>query len=203
MHGLHTTRDRPLHLGEDRPGNQVWGHASRQRVPILGGLGVCVRALRDLPGSSASAEPPIRFNSCAALRWRSLSIHGLVEYLSALVSGGSGRWSPYFRALYHFEAAISQLYLAYDGARKRLGGDYFASGDGSDLDRLNRVYNAGKHQIAKADQTLWITNDGVGSDDASILFVEIEDLLRSYARITNRITNQELAPDAADGAARS
>ena len=118
-----------------------------------------------------------------------------VEYLSALVSGGPGRWSPYFRALYHFEAAISQLYLAYDGARRKLGGEYFKSGDDSNLDRLNKVYNASKHQIATAEQTLWITNDGVCSDDASIAFVEIEDLLRSYGQIADRITNQKHAPD--------
>lgn len=119
------------------------------------------------------------------------------EYLSDLVIGGPGRWSPYFRALYHFEAAISQLYLAYDGARKKLGQDYFASGDGSDLDRLNIIYNASKHQTASAEQTLWITNNGVCANGASISFVELEKLLRSYARIANRITNQvPESPDA-------
>jgi hypothetical protein len=118
------------------------------------------------------------------------------DHLSDLVSGGPRRWSPYFRALYHFEAAISQLYLAYDGARKKLGNDYFDSGDGSDLDRINKIYNASKHQIASAEQTLWITDDGVCADDTSISFVELEQLLRSYARIANRITNQE--PEAKD-----
>src|SRR5882724_5945032 len=42
-----------------------------------------------------------------------------VENLEDLIGEGPGRWSPYFRSLYHFEAAISQLYLAYDGARKK------------------------------------------------------------------------------------
>jgi hypothetical protein len=113
------------------------------------------------------------------------------EYLSALVSGGPGRWAPYFRALYHFEAAISQLYLAYDGARKKLKRSYFSGGDGSNLGQLNNVYNASKHQLANAEQTLWITNDGVCTDAASISFVELEELLRSFARIANRITNQD------------
>ena len=113
------------------------------------------------------------------------------DHLSDLVSGGSGRWSPYFRALYHFEAAISQLYLAYDGVRKKLGNDYFACGDGSDLDRLNKIFNASKHQLASAEQTLWITNDGVCADGTSISFVELEQLLRSYGRIATRISNQE------------
>jgi hypothetical protein len=118
------------------------------------------------------------------------------NHLSDLVSGGPRRWSPYFRALYHFEAAISQLYLAYDGARKKLGNNYFASDDGSDLDRINKIYNASKHQIASAEQTLWITDDGVCADGTSISFVELEQLLRSYARIANRVTNQE--PEAKD-----
>lgn len=119
------------------------------------------------------------------------------EYLADLIAGGSGRWSPYFRALYHFEAAISQLYLAYDGARKKIANDYFASGDGSDLDRLNKIYNASKHQIATAEQTLWITNDGVCAEDASISFAELEELLRSCAHIANRITNQSDEPHGA------
>lgn len=119
------------------------------------------------------------------------------EYLSDLVTGETGRWSPYFRALYHFEAAISQLYLAYDGARKKIEANYFAGGDGSDLDRLNKIYNASKHQIATAEQTLWITNDGVCADDASISFAELEELLRSCAQIANRITNQAAEPHGA------
>jgi hypothetical protein len=112
------------------------------------------------------------------------------DHLSDLVTGGPRQWSPYFRALYHFEAAISQLYLAYDGARKKLGNNYFASGDCSDLDRLNKIYNASKHQIASAEQSLWITDDGVCADGTSFSFVELEELMRSYARIANRITNQ-------------
>ena len=116
------------------------------------------------------------------------------ENLADLLSGGPGRWSPYFRALYHFEAAISQLYLAYDGARKKLESNHFTGGDGSELDRLNKVWNASKHQIASAEQTLWITNDSVCADDASISFVELEELLRSYGRIATGIINQQAGP---------
>ena len=110
------------------------------------------------------------------------------EHLADFVTTGPRQWSPYFRALYHFESAISQLYLAYDGAREKLGKNYFVSGDDSDLDRLNKIYNASKHQIANAEQSLWITDDGVCAAGASISFVELEQLLRSYARIANLIT---------------
>jgi hypothetical protein len=83
-----------------------------------------------------------------------------VECLKDLVGGGQGRWSPYFRTLYYFEAAIAQLYLAYDNMREKLGQNEFQSGDGSVLDRLNKVFNASKHDIAATEQPVWLTNEG-------------------------------------------
>ena len=123
------------------------------------------------------------------------------DQLHYLVNSSQHRWSPYFSALYHFEAAISLLYLAYDGTRKQLQDKFFTGGDGSDLDRLNKIYNASKHQIASGEQTLWITNDGVNADGTSISFVELEDLMRDYGRIADRIINLEVEP--ATGAERT
>ena len=114
-----------------------------------------------------------------------------VAFLRNFVNGNSASLSTYFRALHHFEAAISQLYLAYDASRKMLSKDYFVTGDGSGFERLNRLYNDSKHVAAAADQPLWISNDGIHSERASVLFSEIEQLLRSYASIANRLTNQE------------
>jgi hypothetical protein len=171
---------------------------------------------KEFPGSAAwvstfglcvifQDQPPAQNRACALQFVRRVEM-AFAEYsratshLSDLVTGGLGRWSPYFCALYHFEAAISQLYLAYDGARKKLGNDYFARDDGSDLDRLNKIFNAGKHQIASCEQTVWITDDGVCADDgAAISFVELEQLMRSYARIANRMTNQEPDPTRSTG----
>jgi len=113
-----------------------------------------------------------------------------VECLNDLVGGGQGRWSPYYRTLYYFEAAIAQLYLAYDNARKRVGRDDFVSGDGSVLDRLNKVFNSCKHELAGSDQVAWLTNDGVSTSKSSVTFAELEDLLRQYGRMANKITNQ-------------
>ena len=113
-----------------------------------------------------------------------------VECLEDLVGGGQGRWSPYYRTLYYFEAAIAQLYLAYDNMRKKLGQNDFKSGDGSELDRLNRVFNASKHHIATSEQAVWLTNEGVSTNDGSVTFAELEDRLRQYGRMADQITNQ-------------
>ena len=48
-----------------------------------------------------------------------------------LIKDGHGRWSPYFTALTHFEAAVAQLYLALDSVRKLRTHDFFRKGDGS------------------------------------------------------------------------
>lgn len=113
-----------------------------------------------------------------------------VECLKDLVGGGQGRWSPYYRTLYHFEAAIAQLYLAYDNVRKKLGRNDFANGDGSVLDRLNKVFNSSKHDLACSEQVAWLTNAGVCTSESSVTFAELEDLLRQYGRMANKITNQ-------------
>ncbi|MGE3842910.1 MAG: hypothetical protein AB7I50_15150 [Vicinamibacterales bacterium] len=113
-----------------------------------------------------------------------------VKCLEDLIGDGPGRWSPYYRTLYHFEAAIAQLYLAYDNMRKRLGQNGFESGDGSVLDRLNKVFNASKHEPASSEQAVWLTNEGVSANESTVAFVELEALLRKYGRLADTITNQ-------------
>jgi hypothetical protein len=118
----------------------------------------------------------------------------LVEYgngraaLQDLVSEHRGRWSPYFRALSYFEAAIGQLYQAYDYSRKLIDKPLFASNDGSPLQRLNRIYNTAKHELPTDEQPVWITNHGLEAKDASITFAEIEELLRVCARLSETLT---------------
>lgn len=111
------------------------------------------------------------------------------EALQDLISGSRGRWSPYFRALYHFEAAIAQLYQAYDCSRKALKTALFVSKDGSPLDRLNNIYNTDKHKLAVQDQPVWLTNDGIETADAKLSFSELEELMRSCGRIAVKLTS--------------
>ena len=110
------------------------------------------------------------------------------EELRSFVSRNGGVWSPYFRALYHFEAAVAQLYQVFDYSRKVLDTKLFDGSDGSPLSRLNLIYNTSKHQLAEADLPIWITNEGIESADSKLAFSEMEDLLRSAARIATKLT---------------
>lgn len=111
------------------------------------------------------------------------------EVLQSFVSANEGQWSPYFRALYHVEAAISQLYQAFDLSRKKLDTKLFDTNDGSPLSRLNEIYNTSRHQLATEDQPIWITNQGVETETHGISFPELEELLRSCARIATKLTS--------------
>lgn len=120
------------------------------------------------------------------------------EELSGFVSQHDGKWSLYFQSLHHFEAAIIQLYLAHDYARKKLDIKLFDGDDGSPLSRLNTVYNKIKHQVAEEDQTIWITNEGIECDECKLTFAEIEDILRTLAKLNNRILHPK-KPDLSPG----
>jgi len=113
-----------------------------------------------------------------------------------LVKDGHGRWSPYFKALNHLEVTIGQLYVAMDSARKRTGRDFFKSGDGSVEDKLNRLYNASKHQIAANELPMWLSNLSVHSSDTLVTFEEIEDYMLKMAGIVKGLLNREVALNA-------
>jgi hypothetical protein len=102
---------------------------------------------------------------------------------------GNPRWSPYYRALHHMEVAVALLYQAYDVGRKATDKDYFEKGDGSPLQRLNRIYNSSKHIRAIADGPVWLSNQGVCTADTVLLFSEFEGLAREAARIVEGILN--------------
>ena len=111
----------------------------------------------------------------------------------ALVKDGHGRWSPYFKALSHLEVTIGQLYVAMDSARKRTGCDFFKRGDGTVEDKLNRLYNASKHQIAADELPVWFSNFGVHSSDVLVTFEEIEGYMLKMASMVKGLLNREVA----------
>lgn len=111
----------------------------------------------------------------------------------ALVMDGHGRWSPYFKALSHLEVTIGQLYMAMDSARKMAGRDFFKRGDGSVEDKLNRLYNVSKHQIAADELPMWFSNLGVHSSDSLITYKETEDYMLKMAGIVEGLLYREVA----------
>lgn len=110
-----------------------------------------------------------------------------------LVKDGHGRWSPYFAALNNFEVTVAQLYLALDSIRKHAKRDFFKNGDGSFEERLNRIYNATKHQLAGSELPVWFTNEGIACTQSSLSFSEIEDFMQKMAAVVKGLCNRDIA----------
>lgn len=102
--------------------------------------------------------------------------------LLGLVTEHRTQWSPYFRALSYFEDSAVHLYQAFASHMKMSGKRFFKGRDGSPLQRLNVLYNAVKHASAGSEQPIWITDEGLHSEEAVISFIEFEELLRECAR---------------------
>lgn len=129
-----------------------------------------------------------------------------VEYCLArqqvleLVKDGHARWSPYFRALNHFEIAIGQLYMAMNSVHKKANHKFFESGDGSFEENLNLIYNTGKHQIAQGELPVWFSDTGIHTSNATLLFEEIEDYMLKMAGVVKGLHNREVAIQALNDA---
>ncbi len=110
-----------------------------------------------------------------------------------LINDGTGRWSPYYVALTHFEVAVSQLCMALDSVRKLSGHDFYKTGDGSFEESLNYLYNAGKHQLAANELPLMLTNVGLECKSAKLTFGEIEDFMLTMAGVARGLYDSEMA----------
>jgi hypothetical protein len=100
--------------------------------------------------------------------------------------------SAYFRCLRKFESAVTALYQAFDFARKALGMKLFEKGGGSPYDRLNWIYNKTKHgNPEKLPQghlhAVWLRNEGLFTDEASLAFHELEDMIHQVGRIADKL----------------
>lgn len=120
----------------------------------------------------------------------------LIEYLPT----PSNVISPYFRALLGFEICISQCYQGYELLMKATGEKIFTAGDGSDAERLRNLYIHCKHMDLKikggkmptgATATIWITNQGLESDEAALSFDELLEVLSEMGRIAEQVSKIE------------
>ena len=110
--------------------------------------------------------------------------------------------SLYFQALSHFEIAVTQLYQAYDFYRK-LGKKIesketklFEKGDGSSLEKLNRLSNISKHLETSSTipegnlHHVWISNKGICASGVTMSFTELADLVKEYVvALANAFSN--------------
>ena len=113
-------------------------------------------------------------------------------------------------ALSRFENCVGQIYKAHMLlknvlAEKRL----FEKDDRSPLDRLNKIYNAGKHAesvIASGElpesftTPVWITNQGLSSIPASVTFVELEAMLSDLSKCAGHLSNPPVPSPAVEAA---
>jgi hypothetical protein len=105
----------------------------------------------------------------------------------------------YFKALRHLENTVAALYQGYDLARNALSTELFQKNDDSTLERLNFIYNNGRH-FSPADlpagdlHAVWIANDGLHTRKKSVTFDELTEFLRDMGRIATGISTGTHAP---------
>lgn len=106
--------------------------------------------------------------------------------------------SLYFQGLSHFEIAVTQLYQAYDfwrqlgKKRESKETNLFKTGDGSPLQKLNRLYNVSKHlepsTIPEGNlHHVWISNNGICASEVTMSFTELADLVKEYVAVANAL----------------
>jgi hypothetical protein len=94
--------------------------------------------------------------------------------------------SGYFKMLRHLENCIAALWQGLDFG---INGKLFIQGDGSFYERLNWLYNKGRHfnpeelQQSGDLHRLWISNDGLHSQDHAVTFTELSDAIKFLADI--------------------
>ena len=109
------------------------------------------------------------------------------------------RPSVYFRTLRHLEASLAALWQGLDFGRRAVGVDLFARGDATVYERINWLYNKGRHfdqtsLPAGALHPLWLTNDSICSHEHSVTFEEVRDALRLLGRVASRIAKGQFEP---------
>jgi hypothetical protein len=117
---------------------------------------------------------------------------GRTNLLAHVEEPRSDHIAIYFRALAHFEQCVAVLYQASLFWKQLTGGNnLFTSGDGSFLDRVNKIYNVSHHmderivtdQVLTQDPTtqVWLLNDGIACNEAkasvAITFTELRQEL--------------------------
>lgn len=119
----------------------------------------------------------------------------LAAYLSAKNVG----ITHYSRCLYAFENCIAMSYQAFLLLRQLVPDkpSLFERGDGSVLQRMDRVYNASKHAdefIANGGRyppngtlPVWLVTTGIESVDCVLTFAELAEEIEALARIAKQL----------------
>jgi hypothetical protein len=113
----------------------------------------------------------------------------------------------YLKALLNFELCVAQCYQGLEMLKAASGKPFFVSGDDSDGERPNKLYNASKHADERIDKgalptdataPIWVTNEGLESNEAKLKFAELFEMLRQMGTLADRLsTLSPMAPEAA------
>jgi hypothetical protein len=119
-------------------------------------------------------------------------------HLSALVRDRKSI-SLYFRCLRRFESTLAMTYQALNLLRKAAGIKLFEKGDGSPYARANLIYRRVRHADPQALppghlHPVWLRNEGLFTDSASLTFDELADLVRQISRIADKLAKGEPPP---------
>ena len=100
--------------------------------------------------------------------------------------------SGYFKMLRHMESCIAALWQGFEFSRRALQTKLFEKEDGSVYERLNWLYNVGRHfdpqDLPSGDlHRLWISNNGLNSREHSVTFVELRDAIKFLAGMVEQI----------------
>ena len=136
-----------------------------------------------------------------------LAREALSQFAEAL-KVGPRKTSLYFRALHFFEVCLAMQWQAISLFARLSPEKPFKKGDGSDYEKLNRIYNESKHYDPAGLppnllHAVWITNEGISIQDVCLTFGELEGLLVELGNIADHASScgwdKPKPPDAQSG----
>lgn len=113
------------------------------------------------------------------------------ESMCVAASGPRRKPSVYFSVLRHCEACLAATWQSLEFGRKGLGQKLFDKGDGSAYERLNAVYNTGRHFDPEALPSgalhaIWLADEHVRTHEHTLHLDELRDLVRMLGRIASQ-----------------
>lgn len=113
-------------------------------------------------------------------------------YLDEFICNGR-HISPYFRAMSHLEVCLYSVYQCHEFTRKETKKDFFTTGDGSVLEKLNRIYSISKHLQKSTMQPnqlhlFWFTDIGLSSSEAAVSYEDIVDAVSDVCEFADQFS---------------
>lgn len=113
--------------------------------------------------------------------------------LNIFLSNRTSNVTSYFRGLYHAELTLSNLYQAYSAFMKFSGEKLFESGDGSEIQKLNYLYNVSKHvgfDLLPENNLhpIWLNNDGIHCTDHTLTWKELANILDDVGGFADKLS---------------